>query len=106
MDTTATSTSSSRQPIDKGVKEVAAQIVENFMSEDKQKAFAKIQKLYVDKKNDLMFVDKFINPEIKNLDEKIRLNHSTLLFLLYKKACVDLTNMQESMDVNKNIFNF
>lgn len=50
-----------------------------------------------------MFVSKYIEPNFQNFSH-IRVNHSIVLFILFKKTCEELVKLKVNMKENKNIF--
>lgn len=58
---------------------------------------------YINKRNDIMFVNKFIEPHVKTFS-KTRVNHSIVLFIFSKKAYLELKKLSSEMTSKKNVF--
>ena len=71
----------------------------------KEEAFQKYEKAYVKKRNDNMFVFKFVAPYVANF-YNIKANHGIALFVMSKKSYVDLNQLKKDMMVKKDIFGF
>ena len=54
-----------------------------------EEAFLKYEKLYFMKRNDIMFLFKFISPYIYGLLD-IKANHGISMFMMCKKAYLDM----------------
>ena len=50
-----------------------------------------------------MFIFKFIAPYVSKL-QRVRVNHETGLFIMGKKAYIELTQLREDMAEKRNIF--
>lgn len=59
--------------------------------------------MYLRKRNDIMFIFKFISPFIPNF-YNIKANHGIAMFILSKKAYLDMKKLHKDMSENKNIF--
>lgn len=52
-----------------------------------------------------MFIYKFISPYVTHFN-KIKANHGIALFIMSKKAYLDMKHLKQSMMEKKNIFKF
>jgi hypothetical protein len=59
--------------------------------------------MYLRKRNDIMFIFKFISPFIPNF-YNIKANHGIAMFILSKKAYLDMKKLHKDMSEKKNIF--
>ena len=60
--------------------------------------------MYLHRRNDIMFVFKFISPFIPNF-YNIKANHGLAMFILSKKAYLEKKKLCEDIINKKNIFN-
>lgn len=72
---------------------------------EKEEAFTRYEKAYIKKRNDNMFVFKFIAPYVTNF-YNIKANHGIALFVMSKKAYIDLNQFKKDMMARKDIFGF
>ena len=75
------------------------------MKKRKEKMFEEMEKAYLDKRNDIFFVFKFIAPYISRFGD-IKANHGISLFMVSKKAYIDMKAFHASLQKNENIFKF
>ena len=54
---------------------------------EKEKQFMEFEKLYLDKRNNIFFIFKFIAPYISQFNS-IKANHGVSLFIMSKKAYI------------------
>ena len=59
----------------------------------KEEAFEKYEKAYIAKRNDCMFIFKFIAPYVQFF-YNIKANHGIALFVMSKKAYLDLKKLK------------
>ena len=72
---------------------------------EKEDSFQRYEKAYINRRNDNMFVFKFIAPYVTNFNN-IKANHGIALFMMSKKAYMDLNKMKKDMHNRANIFGF
>ena len=58
---------------------------------------------YINKRNGLMFITKFICPNVNKLIT-IKANHGIALFIMSKKAYIDCKYLKNQLIEKKNIF--
>ena len=59
--------------------------------------------MYLHKRNDIMFIFKFVCPFIPNF-YNIKANHGISMFIKKKKAYLDMNKLVKDMTEKKNIF--
>ena len=69
----------------------------------KEKAFEDFEKAYLDRRNDIYFVFKFIAPYISRFG-MIKANHGISMFMMSKKAYVDMKSFHKNLVKKENIF--
>lgn len=62
-----------------------------------------LENSYLEKRNDIYFVFKFISPYIPKFYE-IKANHGISMFMMSKKAYVDMKSFSRSIEKKENIF--
>ena len=70
---------------------------------EKDEAFGKYEKLYLTKRNDIMFVFKFISPYIPKFYH-VKANHGIALFIMSKKALLEMRGLLSNLLERRNIF--
>jgi hypothetical protein len=66
--------------------------------------FNKYEKFYVNKRNNIMFIFKFICPFANTLIN-YKANHGIALFIMSKKAYIEMKNFLGDLKSQKNLFN-
>lgn len=66
--------------------------------------FFEHERIYLSARNKAMFVFKFVNPHFEHYS-RVKANHSTAMFILSKKAYLDLKALRYNIIGEKNIFN-
>ena len=66
-------------------------------------AFEELEKLYLDRRNDIYFVFKFIIPHLQQFKD-MKANHNVALFLLAKRSFLDMSIFLRAVKNNENIF--
>lgn len=70
----------------------AAKLQEEIkMKKDKEKCFNDYEKLYINKRNNIMFIFKYVCPFANTL-VYFKANHGIALFITSKKAFIDMNN--------------
>lgn len=75
------------------------------MKKEKDNALDRYEKAYLNKRNNIMFIFKFVSPFIPNFN-MIKANHGITMFILSKKAYQDMIEFIHDIENGKNIFNF
>lgn len=78
---------------------------EVYGQREKEKAFQVFEKAYLNRRNDYMFVHKFVSPYVTYFNH-IKANHGIALFIMSKKAFLDIRQLGADMKARKNIFKF
>lgn len=60
--------------------------------------------MYLHKRNDIMFIFKFVSPFVSSF-YNIKANHNIALFILSKKANNEMRSFYKDIQDRKNIFN-
>ena len=71
----------------------------------KEKSFETLEKAYLDRRNDIYFVFKFIAPYISRFGA-IKANHGIAMFMMSKKAYVDMKSFHKGLVKKDNMFKF
>lgn len=73
------------------------------MQKARDQYFAKFEQMYLHKRNDIMFVFKFISPYIPSF-QHIKANHGIAMFVMSKKAFLELKAFLDAIEKTQNIF--
>ncbi len=76
---------------------------EVYGKREKEQAFQKFEKAYINKRNDCMFTFKFVSPYVTHF-YNIKANHGIALFMMSKRAYMDIKQLKKDMEARKNIF--
>ena len=68
-----------------------------------EQAFQKYEKEYLMRRNDIMFIFKFIAPYVFGLFE-IKANHGISMFIMSKKAFLDMREFYQAVAKRQNVF--
>lgn len=74
------------------------------LQKENEEIFEKLEDLYIGKRNDIMFVNKYIQPNIQTFSH-LRVNHEVAMFIFCKKTFMKLIRLKDDMKSKKNIFN-
>lgn len=72
---------------------------------EKERAFEEFEKAYLDRRNDIYFVFKFIAPFISKFGN-IKANHGISMFMVSKKAYIDMKAFSKNLQKKDNVFKF
>lgn len=69
----------------------------------KENAFTDYEKMYLQRRNDIYFVFKFIAPYVSKFGQ-VKANHGIAMFIISKKAFIDMKQFRRSLEKRENIF--
>lgn len=84
---------------------MAAIVYEANQKRDREEAIQKYLKVYINRRNDIMFVFKFVSPYVPSF-HAIKANHGIAMFIVSKKAYLDMRDFFKNLIERKNIFGF
>lgn len=82
---------------------MGALLQEANQKKQKEDAFQKYQKQYLQRRNDIMFIFKFVTPFIPNF-YNIKANHGITMFIVSKKAYLEMRKFYKDISEKKNVF--
>jgi len=74
------------------------------MKKERERNFNNYEKLYINKRNNIMFIFNYICPHTNTL-VYFKANHGIALFITAKKAYIDMKKVLDEAKQEKNIFN-
>lgn len=74
------------------------------MKKERERNFNNYEKLYINKRNNIMFIFKYVCPHTDTL-VNFKANHGIALFITAKKAYIDMKKVLDEAKQEKNIFN-